>query len=255
MIASLFLGGAVLAACSNGTTTSGPPRAPGTSTTGAAASTTTVAVSRSTAASSTTEPSLSQCPAKDLVGIDRGQLGRRGHHRSHPLAAEHGFECLHPRRIPRAGSARTGWCRAPDDGDPKGRLQLHRHGAGGRAAHHRSVGRVQPRVLRRPGRHRDELPDGDRARGDTPRQRRPSDDRRLPGTVRAGHARRLTGVRRRPVHDRIDRAVFLSASGTAEKPYFDGETRILPRTEASRIDASAAWRWSRSTSCSTTASS
>lgn len=72
MIASLFLGGAVLAACSNGTTMSG------TSTTGAAASTTTVAVSRSTAASSTTEPSLSQCPAKDLVGSIAGSSGAAG---------------------------------------------------------------------------------------------------------------------------------------------------------------------------------
>jgi Protein of unknown function (DUF4232) len=78
VIASLLFGGAVLAACSNGTTTSAsttrPPRTP---TTGAAASTTT-AVSPSTAESSTTVPTLSQCPAKDLVGSVAGSTGAAG---------------------------------------------------------------------------------------------------------------------------------------------------------------------------------
>lgn len=84
MIASLFLGGAVLAACSNGTTsassTTGAPSSSAAAS-GAAASTSTAAVSRSTgstAASSTTVPSLTQCPAKDLVGSIAGSSGAAG---------------------------------------------------------------------------------------------------------------------------------------------------------------------------------
>ncbi len=151
--------------------------------------------------------------------LDRGQLGRRGHHRGHRLAAQHGCD------VPASSVGYPGWqllgpggADAPDDGDPKGRLQLHRDGADGRAALHRSVGRIQPRATptsrsapRRAARRRPRL------EVDTP-------DSVDHLTVVASlapcgrrHARRLAGVRGRPVHDRIDCAACLTVSGTGRE--------------------------------------